>query len=71
MCMLCLNVREIFECLMMNIESLGVNSFSSVTKYLMDNCTCAVSENGYFRKECCLQKCKSCTVSSSIARKCR
>ena len=63
MCILCLNVREVFNSLMAYLKTVEEESvFSSISQYMMKSCTCTWSEVGYYKKECCKGKCRDCTI---------
>ena len=62
--MLCFNIRQVFERLMMYYRSVGAETFSSISKFMMTNCDCAISENSYWDKSCCLGTCVNCKTAS-------
>lgn len=61
MCILCLNIREMFDSLMTYVKKIDTNLVeSSITQYFMQGSRSKWVESGYWAKECCLGKCKDC-----------
>ena len=64
MCILSLNIREVFDSLTTYFEAISAEFFTSVSQYMMENCDCDLAENGYWEKDCCLGICDACKDTS-------
>ena len=69
-CKLCLNTKFVFDALMSNAKKDGDESFTSITSFLMDGCSCSKGENGYHKWLCSIQKCKDCKDRKRAPLKC-
>ena len=70
LCKLCLNTKFAFDALMSNTKKDGDESFTSITSFLMDGCSCSKGENGYQKWLCSIQKCKDCKDRKRAPLKC-
>ena len=67
---LCLcNTKFASDALMSNAKD-GDESFTSITSFLMDGCSCPKGENGYHKWLCSIQKCKDCKDTKPAPLKC-
>ena len=60
LCKTCLNLRYILTGLMKPMKDQGKNTYSSLSEYYMENCTCPKTDNGYWSYNCCTGKCTDC-----------
>ena len=67
---LCLNTKFVFDALMSKAKKDGNESFTSITSFLMDSCSCPKGENGYHKWLCSIKKCKDCKDIKPAPLKC-
>ena len=70
LCELCLKTKFVFDALMSKAKKDGNESFTSITSFLMDGCSCTKGENGYHKWLCSIQKCKDCKDTKPAPLKC-
>ena len=70
MCKICLNAKILFEPLMARAKKDGDEVFDGFSSFLMANCDCDKSENGYYKWSCSTQLCRICKSAEPPSLKC-
>ena len=60
MCKCCLNMRLKFDVIMSHIKANEGETYSSISDFLIKNCTCDRNENGFYDLKCCTGNCDEC-----------
>ena len=71
LCKICLNVKFMFDPLMVRAKKDGDEVFDSISSFFMHGCTCDKSPNGYYMCSCSSRRCKNCMDSKPAPLKCQ
>ena len=62
MCIICLNIRLLFDSLLYYAGRYGLEVFTSFSEYFLYLCTCEKGVNGYYMLQCVEGKCNNCKI---------
>ena len=64
MCKHCLNMKLKFNAIKSRIKANEGETYSSISDFLMKNCTCDRNKNGFYDLKCCTGNCDECGTFS-------
>lgn len=70
MCIICLNIRMLFDVILLKANADGDDISYSISKFFMNDIQCSMSPIGYYTWDCIMKKCKICKSNNPVNLKC-